>query len=83
MKLDGKVAIVTGSASNIEKATAILFAQEGAKVVVTTRRNVEGAHAVVEEIIKAGGEAIFVQADLAKSNEIENLFNKTIKTYAH
>ncbi len=65
MKLQGKVAVVTGSAANIGKATAVLFAKEGAKVVITTRSNVEAGVATADEINKSGGAAIFIQADLA------------------
>ena len=57
MKLEGKVAIVTGATSGMGRATAVLFAKEGAKVVVTGR-NEERAQAVVDEIKANGGEAI-------------------------
>ncbi len=81
MKLDGKVAIITGSAANIGKATAVLFAKEGAKIVVTTRKNIDGGRAVVDEIINAGGEAIFVQADLAQQSQVDNLFDAAIDAF--
>lgn len=58
-KLDGKVAIVTGSTSGMDRATAVLFAREGAKVVVTGR-NEERAKAVVDQIKSKGNEAIYV-----------------------
>ena len=61
-KLDGKVAIVTGGTSGIGKASAELFAAEGAKVVVVGR-NQERGQKVVDGIIEKGGEAIFIQAD--------------------
>jgi NAD(P)-dependent dehydrogenase (short-subunit alcohol dehydrogenase family) len=61
----GKVALVTGGTSGIGKATAIEFARAGAKVVLTGRREKEGAQ-VVAEIRKLGGEAAFVRADVAK-----------------
>jgi 3-oxoacyl-[acyl-carrier protein] reductase len=73
-KLDGKVAIVTGSAANIGRATALLFAKEGAKIVVTTKRNIEGGKKVVRAIEAQGGKAVFEQADLAKPDEVERLF---------
>lgn len=50
MKLKDKVAIITGSSANIGKATALLFAKEGAKVVVNARTNVEAGQAAVDEI---------------------------------
>ena len=81
MKLEGKVAVITGSAANIGRATALLFAKEGAKVVVTTRQNVAGGNEVASTIKAAGGEAIFVQADLSKSLEVENLFKQAVEAF--
>lgn len=81
MKLDGKVAIVTGSAANIGKATALLFAENGAKIVVTTKSNVEGGQRVAKEIQDAGGEAIFVQADLSKEQDVQKLFSSCVEKF--
>jgi len=81
MKLADNVAIVTGSAANIGKATAILFASEGAKVVITTRDNTEGGHSTVDEITQAGGTAIFVQADLSNPDDVQKLFAATVEAY--
>ena len=61
----GKVALVTGGTSGIGKTTAIEFARAGAKVVLTGRREKEGAQ-VVAEIKKLGGDAAFVRADVSK-----------------
>src|SRR5438552_2698708 len=66
-KLNGKVALVTGGTSGIGKTTAIEFARAGAKVVLTGRREKEGAQ-VLDEIRKLGGDAAFVRADVAKQN---------------
>ena len=60
----GKVALVTGGTSGIGKATALAFARAGAKVVLSGRREKEGAQ-VVAEIKTLGGEAAFVRADVA------------------
>ena len=60
-----KVALITGGTSGIGKATAIEFARASAKVVLTGRRETEGAQ-VVAEIKKLGGDAAFVRADVAK-----------------
>ena len=66
----GKVALVTGGTSGIGKATAIEFARAGAKIVLTGRREKEGAQ-VVAEIKKLGGEAAFVRADIAKDVDVK------------
>lgn len=78
--LKGKVAIITGAASGIGKETAILFAKEGAKVVVSDI-NEEDGNKVVEEIKNFGSEAIFVKADTSKIEEHENLVNKTVEAF--
>lgn len=79
-KLDGKVAIITGSTSGMGRATAYLFAQEGAKVVVTGR-NEERAKAVVDKIVAEGGEAIYVLADTTDLSSNQKIFDETIKAY--
>lgn len=79
-RLDGKVALVTGGSSGIGRATAIAFAQKGAKVVVVARRTQEGEE-TVRLAKEAGGEALFVQTDVTKAAEVEALVNKTLETY--
>ena len=75
--LEQKVAIITGAGSGIGKATAELFARQGAKVVVSDINEEHGAKAV-EEIKKAGGEAIFIKADSSKADDNERLVKETI-----
>lgn len=77
--LNGKSAIVTGSATGIGRATAMLFAKEGARVVVSDVD--EGARQVVEAIKEGGGEAIFVQADVSDAGDVERLTDTTARTY--
>lgn len=81
MKLDGNVVVVTGAAANIGRATALLFANEGAKVIVTTKSNTKGGNAVVDEIEAQGGEAIFVQADLADPKQVEKVFSTALDAF--
>jgi NAD(P)-dependent dehydrogenase (short-subunit alcohol dehydrogenase family) len=76
----GKVALVTGGSSGIGRATAIKFGEQGAKVVVTARREKEGKE-TVEMIRKTGGEATFVQTDVRISSQVENMVNQTVEKY--
>ncbi|NLI62985.1 MAG: glucose 1-dehydrogenase [Methanosarcinaceae archaeon] len=79
-RLNGKVAIVTGSTSGMGRASAILFAKEGAKVVVTGR-NESRAQEVVNEIKEAGGDAIYVIADTSKKEDLDKIVDETLKAY--
>lgn len=79
-KLDGKVAIITGSTSGMGRDTAYLFAREGAKVVVTGR-NEARAKAVVDKIKAEGGEAIYVLADTSDLSAPQKIFDATMETY--
>ena len=75
-----KIILITGGTSGIGKATALKFAAAGAKVVVSGRRDSEG-QAVVTEIKAAGGEAIFIKADIAIEAEVAALVAQTVATY--
>jgi NAD(P)-dependent dehydrogenase (short-subunit alcohol dehydrogenase family) len=79
--LKGKVALVTGGSSGIGRASALAFAREGAKVVVAADLNVKGGQDTVQMIKKAGGEAVFVKADVSKAAEVEALINKAVESY--
>jgi NAD(P)-dependent dehydrogenase (short-subunit alcohol dehydrogenase family) len=79
-KLDGKVAIITGSASGIGRATAKLFAQEGAKVVVADRDTENGVQ-VAADVHQAGREATFLHADVRVPEQVEAMIQKTVTTY--
>ena len=82
MKLKGKTALITGSTSGIGQSMAIMFAQEGAKVIVTGR-NDERGRAVVSDIKAKNGEAVFIRADLLKMDELDYLFDESIKAYGN
>ena len=80
-KLTGKVAIVTGASKGIGASIAKQLAAEGAAVVVNYASSKEGAERVVAEIIRDGGKAIAVQANVADKDEIERLFAETKKAF--
>lgn len=80
MKLKDKVAIITGGGGGIGRATAILFAKEGAQVVVSDI-NQESAQETVNLIKSEGGEAVSVVADMANHVDVEKLVSFTTETY--
>ncbi len=80
MNLEGKVAIITGAASGIGRATAILFAQEGAKVVVTDINDDGGAETV--KLIKGEKkQALFIHADVSKEVDVKTMVKTAKETY--
>lgn len=80
--LAGKVAIVTGASRGIGRAIALRLSQEGASVVVNYARGADRAKDVVSAIEAAGGKALAVQADVSKTAEIRDLFDRTQETYS-
>ncbi len=79
-RLKSKVALITGGGSGIGRSTCLLFAQEGAKVVVADYV-ADGGSETVRQIKAAGGEASFVLTDVAKSADVQNMIATTVKTY--
>jgi len=80
-KLAGKVAIVTGASKGIGAGIAKQLASEGASVVVNYASSKDGADRVVKEITGKGGKALAVQADVAKTTDIDRLFAETKKAF--
>jgi len=80
MKLEGKVALITGAATGIGRATALLFAKEGARVVVADI-NQKDADETMQRIKREGGEAFFVYTNLLNVTEIEKMVRTTVATY--
>ena len=78
--VQGKIALVTGGSSGIGRATAIVFARNGAKVVVADINTGEGQE-TVDMVIKAGGEATFVKTDVSKDQDVQAMIKKAVETY--
>ena len=81
MRLADKVAIITGAGSGMGRASACLFAKEGAKVSVVDI-NVAGGQQTVELIKRSGGVAQFINADVAKASDVERMVQATVNAYA-
>ncbi|HJO81883.1 MAG: SDR family NAD(P)-dependent oxidoreductase [SAR202 cluster bacterium] len=87
-KLDGKVAVITGASRGIGRDMAVVFAREGAKVVVSARTENEGDFRIpgsiataVDRIKEEGGEAIGIRCDVTQEDEIQALFDQTVEHY--
>ena len=80
-KLEGKVAIVTGSDRGIGRGIALSLAKEGCKVVVNSHKNVKEGNEVVSEIKNIGSDAIFVVADVSNERHVRNLVDKGARKF--
>src|SRR5579862_1208666 len=80
MRLEGKVALITGAGVGIGRATALVFAQEGAAVAVVDR-NEETAHDTAETITDRGGRAIYVRADVSHPEDVRRMFAETLAAF--
>jgi len=78
--LENKVALVTGAGSGIGRASSLVLAREGAKVVVSDI-NATGAEETLSIIKDQGGDGIFVHADVSKSNDVQELISRAVSTY--
>ncbi len=80
MELEGKVALITGAGSGIGEGTAMLFAKEGAKVVLSDI-NEEAGNKVLEEIKNNGGKGVFIKADTSVAEDSEKSVEAALKTF--
>ena len=80
-KLDGKVALITGSGRNIGRATALKLAREGAHIVVNARTNQAEADAVASEVRDRGVKALAVLADVGKKDQVEALAARALSEF--
>jgi short chain dehydrogenase len=78
--MSDQVVLITGALTGIGRASAIIFAQEGARIVVSGRRDKEG-QALVAELQELGAEAIFVRTDVRKDEDVRNLVDETVKRF--
>jgi len=80
MRLQDKVALITGGSSGIGEATASLFAKEGAKIAITGRNEKRG-NAVTEQITKNGGHAVFISSDVRKSSDCQLAVDEILRAF--
>src|SRR6266404_1337482 len=80
-ELQNKVALITGGTTGIGRGTAVLFAKNGAKVVISGRRETEGNEAIAL-VRAAGGDGLFVKSDVSKSSNVQSLIAKTVEKFA-
>jgi NAD(P)-dependent dehydrogenase (short-subunit alcohol dehydrogenase family) len=78
--LEGNVAVITGASRGIGRAIAHRFAQAGAKIIVSSRKQ-DSVQAVADEITAAGGEALAIQAHVGRSEDVAALVERTVEAY--
>lgn len=81
MKLKNKVALITGSSRGIGRATALLFAKEGANIVVNYSKSEKESNKVIDEIKKLGSDAIRIKCDVSDEKQVKEMVEQTIKKF--
>ena len=81
MRLENKVAIVTGAGTGIGRAIALRFAQEGAAVVIDYVGRPDNAAEVVQQIVTAGGKALAVEADVSQPAQVQSLIDQAVQKF--
>ncbi|MCJ7760424.1 3-oxoacyl-ACP reductase FabG [Candidatus Bathyarchaeota archaeon] len=82
MRLQGKVALVTGAGRGIGHTISKLFAKEGAKLIINYSRSEKEARSLAEELMKSGQEVLLVRADVSRSDEVKGMISQAIKRFA-
>lgn len=80
MRLQGKVAVITGAGGGMGRVAAELFARQGAQIAVADV-NVEGGEETVDNVMEAGGDAFFVRANVADEEQVRHLMDSTVERY--
>jgi 3-oxoacyl-[acyl-carrier protein] reductase len=80
-RLDGKVAIVTGAGKGLGRAFAVDLAKQGAKVVIVTRKDMEGLKKTCAAIQAVGSEALWLQVDVSRTEDLARMVSETIKSF--
>ena len=79
-RLEGKVALITGAGNGMGREASLLFAKEGARIVVADFAE-EGGNATIEAVKAAGGDAVFVKVDVASDEQVHGMIDATMRTY--
>jgi NAD(P)-dependent dehydrogenase (short-subunit alcohol dehydrogenase family) len=79
-RLEGKIALITGGSSGIGRASALIFAREGAKLVIADI-SIEGGEETVKMVKATGGKAIFIKTDVSLEADVKAMVDKTVETY--
>lgn len=80
MRMKGRVAVITGGSTGIGRATAVLFAQEGAQIVIASRTETTGQE-TVQEIVAQGGDAYFLPTDVTRAGDVRGMVDGALKRY--
>ena len=80
MRLENKIALITGGCSGIGKETALLFAKEGARIVLADVNAADG-EALVSQIAESGGSAVYVHADVSKASDCAHMISVAEGTF--
>ena len=83
MRLQGKVALITGASRGIGRATAKLFGREGASVIVNYKNQTDAAKEVVGTICSSGGEAVAIKADVSDRSQVKQMVDEATSRFAH